>query len=171
MSMISRDEFPYIGRREWDIDPTKDAQLLSISTLRANGKKSSKLYIEDALHFSAEILVNHDINKMMVSFMIHDNWSQQYVSATHTALYPEFPIKWKCGRYGVDVEFPQGIINCGEYYLRGGLGWKDEVRYDYHEEGLGFSIISHDEIEPHSIHSHGMLAIIPQYTLKDYWKR
>ena len=155
-------QFPFKGVHEFPADSSKKAQLLSLAVLNPEGNPTTAIQVDQPITSEAWIIVRQPVEKMNVSFMIHDAW-KKYVSATHSAMLPELPISWDPGKYRVRMEFPAGIINCGHYGLRAGLGWMDGAVYDYQSQGLRFEITVQREISPHSIYSHGLLAIIPKY--------
>lgn len=157
-------QFPIKGIRDFPVDSSKKAQLISLAVLGLDGQPTTLVGIDQPIIIEAHIVVRETIEEMNVSFMLHDAWVK-YVSATHSAMLPELPVSWQPGKYSVRMEFPPGIINRGLYGIRSGLGWMDGTVYDYQAEGLRFEIVVAGEIAPHSIHSHGLLMIIPKYSI------
>lgn len=145
----------------------KRAQVLRLSCLDGQGTPSAILRVDCSIRGDADFCVREHGLEMIVSFMIHDLF-EPFVSATHTGMLPGMPTRWSRGRHRVRMEFPPGVLNCGQYYLRVGLGWVDDTTYDYHpDDGLSFELVANGRVEPHTIHSHGLLAIVPDFAVLD----
>jgi hypothetical protein len=41
----------------------------------------------------------------------------------------------------------------------------DVSEYDYHEDGLSLELVANGPVAPHSIHSQGLLAVIPDFVV------
>ena len=161
--------FPTTGEKTYDIDVTKQAQVLRMAILGLDGKPTSALDVSQPILVELDFVAHEPLEAMNVSFMLHENIEHRpgdppYVSATHTAMTEDVPTSWSVGTHRVQMEFPGGILNRGRYYVRVGLGWIDGTRFDKHaDEGLALDLTVAGKIRPHDIHSHGLLAVIPTY--------
>ncbi len=159
------DRFPASGRKEYLLVEEKPAQVVALSIVDAAGKTSGRIDVGEPITLQAEIVVRRPVARMNVSFMIHDDY-EPFVSATHSAMTDSAPTSWAPGRYIVRARYPQGLLNRGVFYVRVGLGWVDNTVYDFHDDGLRLEVAVAGEVEPHSIHSHGLLAVIPEYEVE-----
>jgi len=143
---------------------SKRAQVLCMSCLDGQGIPSAILPVDSPLRIEVDFCVREPELILNVSFMIHDIF-EEWVSATHTAMSPSMPSRWARGQYRVRMEFPSGVLNCGQYYIRVGIGWIDGVTYDYHKDGLSLELVANGFVAPHSIHNHGLLAVVPNFVV------
>jgi hypothetical protein len=143
---------------------SKRAQVLRMSCLDVQGIASAILPVDSPIRIEVDFCVREPELMFHVSFMIHDLFND-WVSATHTNMVPSMPSRWARGQYRVRMEFPSGILNCGQYYIRVGIGRIDGTTYDYHQDGLSLELVANGPVAPHSIHSHGLLAVIPDFVV------
>jgi len=144
---------------------SKHAQILRVSCLNEQGISSSTLRVDCPIRVEVDFCVRIPKHEINISFMIHHWRLDTWVSATSTAMSSSMPTQWSRGQHRIQMEFPSGILNCGKYYIRVGIGCKDGTVVDYHPDGLSLELVATGPVLPHSIHSHGLLAIVPRFVI------
>ena len=159
--------FPHAGFKAYHEDMTKRAQLLSIAVLNSQGDPSSTLDVAEPIVVEVDLIIRELITDMNLSFMIHEPVHPRHVSATHTAMTQDVPTNWPAGKHRVQMEFPAGVLNRGTYYIRAGFGGPGAhigTAIDSHfDDGLTLEITVAGEVTRGSIHSHGLLAVMPTF--------
>jgi hypothetical protein len=156
--------FPKNGYKLYPEIQSKSAQVLRMSCLDEQRIPTAILRVDKPISVEVDFCVRDPELALNVSFMIHDLF-EDWVSATHTNMVPYMPSRWTRGQYRVRMEFPSGILNCGQYYIRVGIGHIDGTIYDYHHDGLSLELVANGPVLPHTIHSHGLLAVIPDFVV------
>jgi lipopolysaccharide transport system ATP-binding protein len=146
--------FPLETRISYPEDPGKQTQILEVTVMNAK------------LEPTARFAVRATMRQMSVAFMIEltDGTAIPRSSSAHDSGMHE---TWSVGIHRVQAVFPGGVLNCGQYLVRPGLGRSDGSLLDYHPaDGLGFEPADASEAETLGVglkKKRGLLLLTPEY--------
>nr|WP_319540037.1 ABC transporter ATP-binding protein [uncultured Methanospirillum sp.] len=131
--------YPFKPQTRFEDDPKKDTQIQEIIIRNITGEKSSYLNPIEPFLIEAHFIVRRPIRQMHIAIMI-ETTDGIPISHSDSSEDTQIPITWKIGSHSIQVCFPGGILNFGQYILRVGIGRHIGTAFDPHRDGLRFEI-------------------------------
>jgi lipopolysaccharide transport system ATP-binding protein len=160
--------FPSSGEITYDENPSKDAQIVRMVIRNGRGDVAATLDPAGPIVVETDFVVRRASRQMHVAFMIElpDGTA---VCVSSTADVPAMPESWPPGVHRLQMALPGGLLNCGQYVVRPGIGRKDGIIVDYHAtDGLTFELTEASEMGSLGFGTApkpGVLGITPQYRI------
>jgi len=156
------------GEMTYREDSTKDAQILRLCLRDSAGDVAGVIDPSSPIRIEAEFCVRRPTRQMHVAFMIDlPDGTAVYHSTTRES--PHLPASWPIGRHTVEMVVPGGLLNCGTYIVRAGLGRQDGVVVDFHgTDGVSFELTDASTVGALGIGTApkpGILGLTPEYRI------